>query len=186
MPPACVFSATPVSWRCRPAIVLFRQCVGRRNFHPLARTAPPLAEPVKPPHVGTKSRTSPRPRTGSAGAPPQSTTGRAKSHGLLFQGHQNARRPLRAHAARHLLRREADREGAAEDDRQGDRSRAQGGLREASRRKPRAISSASSRCSRCTASKAKARELPGDRRHPRGGRRGQPATSTTSRCSTPR
>src|SRR5258707_4390030 len=49
-------------------------------------------------------------------------------HGLLLKRHQDNGRAVRAHAARHLLRRQTDRAGAARDDRQSERSAAQARL----------------------------------------------------------
>src|SRR4029077_7477487 len=49
-------------------------------------------------------------------------------HGLFLERHQDNGRPVRARAARHLLRRKADRAGAARDDRQSKRSAAQARL----------------------------------------------------------
>src|SRR6266702_3307592 len=50
---------------------------------------------------------------------------KGETHGLLLERHQNHGRSVRAHAARHLLRGEADRAVAAGDDREGERSAAQ-------------------------------------------------------------
>src|ERR1700757_5377509 len=49
-------------------------------------------------------------------------------HGLLLERHQDNGRPVRARAARRLLRRKADRAGAARDARQSERSAAQARL----------------------------------------------------------
>src|SRR4029450_201417 len=46
----------------------------------------------------------------------------------VHQRHQNNGRPVRAHAARHLLRRKPDRAGVARDDRQSERSATQARL----------------------------------------------------------
>ena len=74
-------------------------------------------------------------------------------HGPVLEADQDAGRPVRPHAAGHLLRREADREGAAEDDRarRPTRSSSRASRRTSARRRTR--SSAWSRCSRCTASR---------------------------------
>ena len=89
----------------------------------------------------------------------------------FFQGHQNARRSLRAHAARHLLRREADREGAARDDRQGDRPSSRPASRNICRdREPDRAPRAGVRDAR---RRGQGGQLPGDRRHHRGSQRGR-------------
>src|ERR1700730_11681190 len=55
-------------------------------------------------------------------------------HGLLLERHQDNGRPVRARAARHLLRRKTDRAGAARDDRQSKRYAARTRLSHSSRR----------------------------------------------------
>ena len=80
---------------------------------------------------------------------------------------QDARRSVPRHPQGHLLRRKADREGAAENG----EGRAVADSRPASRSistKPRATSSASSRSSRSSASR-RGQDLRRDPRHPRGG-----------------
>src|SRR5215204_2809836 len=54
------------------------------------------------------------------------TSRKERKNGLLFEGHKNARRSIRAHAARHLLCGKTDRDGAAKDDRQGRQCRVEG------------------------------------------------------------
>src|SRR6201997_5794552 len=59
---------------------------------------------------------------------------RTECHGLLLERHQDNERPVRTHAARHLLRRKTDRAVTARDDRKSERSTAQARFSESSGR----------------------------------------------------
>src|SRR5580704_17082252 len=92
------------------------------------------------------------------------------SHGTLLKRYQEHERPVRAHAARYLLCRKTDREGAAWNGREKHRSAAQAGIPNPSSRNGKSRETAGASIPTHWR-ESPGRRLPCHRRHSRGGRR---------------